>query len=73
MMQVIMSRELPLQLINLLWLQVKAGPQILRVMNKLTLHLFIALCAPEVEFCCQTVYDFLNDRFRVGNAWELSI
>jgi hypothetical protein len=73
MIQVIMSRELPLQLIKLLWLQVQAGLQILGVMNNLALHLFQTVCAPLVEFCSQPVCDFFNDRFRVDNARELSI
>ena len=72
-MQVVMGRELPLELIKLLRLHVQAGLQILGVMNNLTLHLFQAVCAPEVEFCCQAVCDFLNNRFRVDNARELSV
>ena len=73
MMQVIMIRKLPLKLVKLLWLKVQAGLQILRVMNNLALHLFQAVSSTEVEFCCQPVCDFLNNRFRVDNAWELSI
>jgi hypothetical protein len=46
MMQVIMSRELPLHLVKLLWLQVQPSLQILGVMNYLALHLFQAVCAP---------------------------
>ena len=73
MMQIIMSRELPLKLVKLLRFQVQAGFQILGVMNNLALHLFEAVCDPYVEFCSQPVCDFLNNRFRVDNARELSI